>query len=74
MQQTIPREVRKVRNRRTVDSRLSADDSSGMYERFLEMPVPMVLAAMWLAGVALLSAGALTLYTLVALAASALGA
>jgi hypothetical protein len=36
------------------------------YERFLEMPVPIVLTAMWLAGTALLGVGVLTLYLLVA--------
>jgi hypothetical protein len=33
-----------------------------VYERFLELPVPIVLAVMWLAGVALLSACGLALY------------
>ena len=32
------------------------------YERFLEMPVRIVLAVMWMAGAALLSSCALTLY------------
>jgi hypothetical protein len=33
-----------------------------IYERFLELPVPVVLAAMWLAGVALISFCGLSLY------------
>ena len=32
------------------------------YEWFLELPVPIVLAAMWLAGVGLMSGGVLALY------------
>ena len=34
------------------------------YERVLELPVALVLAAMWLAGVALLGSCALALYLL----------
>ena len=34
------------------------------YERFLELPVPIVLAVMWVAGAALLGSCALTLYLL----------
>jgi hypothetical protein len=34
------------------------------YERFLEMPVQIVLAVMWVAGAALLGSCALTLYVL----------
>jgi hypothetical protein len=34
------------------------------YERFLEMPVPVVLAVLWVAGVALLGSCALMLYML----------
>jgi hypothetical protein len=32
------------------------------YEWFLELPVPVVLGAMWLAGVGLMSVGVLSLY------------
>ena len=32
------------------------------YEWFLELPVPVVLTAMWLAGVGIISAGVLVLY------------
>jgi hypothetical protein len=32
------------------------------YEYFLELPVPIVLAALWLAGAALISVGGLVLY------------
>jgi hypothetical protein len=34
------------------------------YEWFLELPVPIVLGAMWLAGVGLISAGVLGVYPL----------
>jgi hypothetical protein len=43
----------------------SAGFIGATYERFLEMPVPVVLAALWLAGAALLGSCALTLYVLV---------
>jgi hypothetical protein len=33
-----------------------------IYERFLELPVPVVLALMWLAGAALISVCGLSLY------------
>jgi hypothetical protein len=32
------------------------------YERFLELPVPVVLAVLWFAGFVLLGLGALVLY------------
>jgi hypothetical protein len=64
MQQTISREEQKVQDQRTADSQLSAESSSGTYERFLRMPVPVVLAVLWLVGAAFLSVGVLTLYTL----------
>jgi hypothetical protein len=32
------------------------------YERFLELPVPVVLMVLWFAGLALLGLGALALY------------
>jgi hypothetical protein len=35
------------------------------YERFLEMPVPVVLAALWLTGMVLLGSCVVTLYVLV---------
>ena len=38
----------------------------GAYERFLEMPVPVVLASLWLGGVAMLGTCVLTLYLLAA--------
>jgi hypothetical protein len=40
--------------------------TANTYERFLEMPVPVVLAALWLVGTVLLGVGVLTLYLLVA--------
>jgi hypothetical protein len=44
------------------------------YKRFLEMPVPVVLAALWVAGVALLGSCVLVLYVLGMLLASVVGA
>ena len=41
------------------------------YERFLQMPVAVVLTALWLGGMALLSSCVLMLYTLGTLLASA---
>ena len=41
-------------------------DKWGIFRRFLEMPVPVVLAVMWLVGTAILGACVLTLYLLVA--------
>ena len=38
----------------------------GFYQRFLQMPVPAVLAVMWLAGTAMVTACLLALYVLVA--------
>jgi hypothetical protein len=40
------------------------------YKRFLEMPVPVVLAVLWFVGVALLGSWVLMLYTLGTLLAS----
>jgi hypothetical protein len=37
---------------------------SRSYEWFLELPVPVVLGTMWLAGVGLISVGVLVLYLL----------
>jgi hypothetical protein len=37
------------------------------YERFLELPVPLVLVVLWLAGAALLGTCALALYLFVSL-------
>jgi hypothetical protein len=39
----------------------------GAYERFLELPVPLVLVVLWLTGAALLGTCALTLYLYVSL-------
>jgi hypothetical protein len=46
----------------------SAPRNTGLYERYLEMPVPVVLLSLWLAGAALLGLGILTLYYLLWLA------
>jgi hypothetical protein len=42
----------------------------GAYKRFLEMPVPVVLAVLWFVGVALLGSWVLMLYMLGTLLAS----
>jgi hypothetical protein len=47
--------------RKTVNGR----DLAELYRRFLEMPVPVVLAALWLTGTAILVACGLLLYALV---------
>ena len=44
-------------------TRASAPDL-GLGQRFLELPVPVVLLTMWLVGVALVGLSALTLYHL----------
>ena len=36
----------------------------GNWDRFYMLPIPVVLAALWLLGVALLGCGVLTLYVL----------
>jgi hypothetical protein len=41
-----------------------ADSIGGAYERFLRMPVVVVLATLWLTGIALLGACALMVYLL----------
>jgi hypothetical protein len=43
-----------------------------VYEQFLELPVPIVLAVMWLAGVALIGLCGLALYLLLRLLLQAL--
>jgi hypothetical protein len=45
----------------------------GLIARFLELPMPVVLLALWVAGAALMSSCALTLYHLVGLLLSASG-
>ena len=42
----------------------SASRITSLYERYLGMPVPVVLLSLWLAGAALLGLGILTLYHL----------
>jgi predicted exporter len=44
-----------------------------LYSRFLELPVPVVLLTLWVAGVALIGSCALTLYHLLGLLLSASG-
>ncbi len=44
------------------------------YERFWQMPIPVVLTVLWLIGMALLSSCVLTLYTLGTLLVSMVGA
>ena len=47
---------------------------AGLYSRFLELPVPVVLLTLWVAGAALMGSCALTLYHLLWLLMSASGA
>ena len=46
---------------------------AGLYSRFLELPVPVVLLTLWVAGAALMGSCALTLYHLLGLLLSASG-
>ncbi len=59
-----PRERTKQRNTKKVEpSRaVGTGPSGGAYARFLELPPALVLAVMWLAGVALLGLCTLVLY------------
>ncbi len=45
----------------------------GLYSRFLELPVPVVLLTLWVVGAALMGSCALTLYHLLGLLLSASG-
>jgi hypothetical protein len=45
-------------------TRTAATRNPNLYERYLELPVPVVLLTLWLAGVALIGLGALPLYQL----------
>jgi hypothetical protein len=52
----------------TEKRRTTASVSEGMglaYERFLELPVPVVLVVLWVGGVALLGACALSAYAII---------
>lgn len=57
-QRTKPRTTEKIEPSRTV----SAGPSGGAYARFMELPRVLVVAVMWLAGVALLVLCGLALY------------
>ena len=46
---------------------------AGLYSRFLELPLPVVLLTLWVAGAALMGSCALTLYHLLILLLSASG-
>jgi len=46
---------------------------SDLFSRFLELPVPVVLLTLWVAGAALIGGCALTIYNLLWLLLSALG-
>jgi hypothetical protein len=46
---------------------------AGLYSRFLELPVPVVLLTLWVAGAALMGSCALTFYHLLGLLLSASG-
>jgi hypothetical protein len=45
----------------------STDRTGGLYEGFLELPIPVVLLTLWLTGVALVGLCASTLYYLLGL-------
>ena len=47
------------RNRICSDRTDATGEGGGAYGRFLELPVPLVLAILWLAGVAIISLGGL---------------
>jgi hypothetical protein len=58
----------KAIERAPTKERTTASVSEGMrlaYERFLEMPVPVVLVVMWVSGVALLGACTLLAYAVI---------
>jgi hypothetical protein len=50
------------RNRICSDRMGATGERGGAYGRFLELPVPMVLAILWLAGAAIISLGGLAFY------------
>ena len=53
-----------VRTEAGVGTTRTTNRATGLYEGFPELPVPVVLLTLWLAGVALMGSCALTLYYL----------
>ena len=75
MQQTISLEKYRTREQHAqADSLPAGGFLSVAYERFLQIPVPVVLMVLWFAGVALLISCLLTLYVLGTSLASMAGA
>jgi hypothetical protein len=56
--------VRPVQTQANIATTQPAVREPSMLGRFLELPVPIVLLSMWLAGVVLMGLGALALYHL----------
>jgi len=66
--------VRKeVRAETGIGTTQTATHDAGLIARFLELPVPVVLLTLWVAGAALVGSCALTLYHLLGLLLSASG-
>jgi hypothetical protein len=60
--------VRKeVRAETGIGTTQTATHDTGLYSRFLELPVPVVLLTLWVVGAALIGSCALTLYHLLGL-------
>jgi hypothetical protein len=47
-----------------VKAPVPTEHKGGLYERFMELPVPVVILSLWLAGAAFIGLGTLTLYYL----------
>ena len=47
-----------------VKAPVPTEHNGGLYERFMELPVPVVILSLWLAGAAFIGLGTLTLYYL----------
>jgi hypothetical protein len=66
-------EEKAVREETAISTTQPAIRDAGLYSRFLELPVPVVLLTLWVAGAALMGSCALTLYHLLGLLLSAAG-
>jgi len=47
-----------------VKTPVPTEHNGGLYERLMELPVPVVILSLWLAGAAFIGLGTLTLYYL----------
>ena len=47
-----------------VKTPVSTEQNVSLYERFMELPVPVAILSLWLAGAAFIGLGTLTLYYL----------